>query len=198
MKGDAPPLTPGFLLETMKYHGIPRWLTTEDLTAPENRVTIHNTTPLSVEVQQPGLPGAHPSGDTGLPNESEPVSVAAPMRIQLSYTPNNVESFARLKDRWVDVLKKAGHAATSLPLHALLQEANPNRRRWPSEWHMPNGYRSTFERPRHEMQGALPRQSMRSGRFVFCLRISRESFAYRDCKRDSGGGAYRKGTLQLI
>ena len=125
MKGAAPPLTPGFLLETMKHHAIPWWLTTEDLPAPENRVTIHNTTPLSVEVQQPGLSGAHPSGDTGLPNESEPVSVAAPMRIQLSYTPNNVESFDRLKDRWVDVLKKAGHAATSLPLHAYFKKRIP-------------------------------------------------------------------------
>ena len=65
MKGDAPLLTPGFVLETMKHHAVPWWLTTEDLPAPENRVTIHNTTPLSVEAQQPGLPGAHPSGDTG-------------------------------------------------------------------------------------------------------------------------------------
>ena len=31
-----------------------------------------------------------------------------PRRIQLSYTPNNVESFERLKDRWVDTLKESG------------------------------------------------------------------------------------------
>ncbi len=110
MKGDAPPLTPGFVLEAMKHHAVPWWLTTEDLPAAENRVTLHNTTPLSVENMQPGLPGAHPSGDTGRTNESEPVTDNAPHRIQLSYTPNNVESFNRLKDRWVDVLKKAGHA----------------------------------------------------------------------------------------
>jgi len=125
MKGDAPFLTPEFVLETMKHHAVPWWLTTEDLPDAENRVTIHNTTPLSVEAQQPGLPGAHPSGDTGRTNESEPVSVAAPMRIQLSYTPNNVKSFNRLKDRWIDVLKKAGHAATSLPLHAYFKKRIP-------------------------------------------------------------------------
>ena len=112
MKGDAPPLTPGFVLEGMKHHAVPWWLTTEDLPAPENRVTLHNTTPLSVASLQPGLVGAHPSGDTGRTNESETVTDNAPHRIQLSYTPNNVESFDRLKDRWVDVLKKAGHATT--------------------------------------------------------------------------------------
>jgi choline dehydrogenase-like flavoprotein len=101
MKGDAPPLTPGFVLETMKQHAVPWWLTTEDLPAAENRV------------------------NTGRTNESEQVSVAAPMRIQLSYTPNNVESFDRLKDRWVDVLKKAGHATTSLPLHAYFKKRIP-------------------------------------------------------------------------
>jgi choline dehydrogenase-like flavoprotein len=125
MKGDAPALTPGFVLEAVKHHAVPWWLTTEDLPSAKNRVTIHNTTPLSVAGEQPGLPGAHPSGDTGRTNESEPVSMAAPLRIQLSYTPNNVESFNRLKDRWVDILKKAGHAATSLPLHAYFKKRIP-------------------------------------------------------------------------
>ncbi len=125
MKGDAPPLTPGFVLEGMKHHAVPWWLTTEDLPAAENRVTLHNTTPLSVSTQQPGLVGPHPAGDTGRTNESEPVSVAAPKRIQLSYTPNNVESFTRLKDRWVDTLKKAGHATTSVPLHAYFKKRIP-------------------------------------------------------------------------
>ncbi len=60
MKGDAPPLTPGFVLEGMKHHAVPWWLTTEDLPDPDNRVTLHNATPLSVESQQPGLVGAHP------------------------------------------------------------------------------------------------------------------------------------------
>ena len=99
MKGDAPPLTPGFVLETMKQHAVPWWLTTEDLPDPDNRVTLHNATPLTVEHWQPGVGGPHPSGDTGHTNKSEPVTDSAPMRIQLSYTPNNVESFNRLKDR---------------------------------------------------------------------------------------------------
>jgi choline dehydrogenase-like flavoprotein len=74
---------------------------------------------------QPGLPGAHPSGDTGRTNETEPISEAAPHRIRLSYTPNNVESFNRLKDRWVNVLKEAGHATTSVPLHAYFKKRIP-------------------------------------------------------------------------
>ncbi|ADW70229.1 GMC oxidoreductase [Granulicella tundricola] len=125
MKGDAPPLTPGFVLETMKHHAVPWWLTTEDLPAAENRVTLHNATPLSVANVQPGLPGAHPSGDTGRTNQSEPVNDHAPHRVQLSYTPNNVESFDRLKDRWVDVLKRAGHATTHIPLHAYFKKRIP-------------------------------------------------------------------------
>jgi choline dehydrogenase-like flavoprotein len=125
MKGDAPPLTPGFVLEEMKHHAVPWWLTTEDLPDPDNRVTLHNTTPLWSESQQPGVGGAHPSGDTGHTNEIESVTEAAPMRIQLSYTPNNVESFNRLKDRWVDILKKAGHASTSVPLHAYFKKRIP-------------------------------------------------------------------------
>jgi choline dehydrogenase-like flavoprotein len=125
MKGDAPPLTPGFVLETMKQHAVPWWLTTEDLPDPENRVTLHNVTPSSLPSKQPGLAGAHGSGDTGLVNETATVQVAGPHRIQLSYTPNNVESFDRLKDRWVDVLKKAGHADTSIPLHAYFKKRIP-------------------------------------------------------------------------
>ena len=125
MKGDAPPLTPGFVLEKMKQHAVPWWLTTEDLPDPNNRVTLHNATPLSVVNAQPGVGGAHPSGDTRHTNESEQVSDCGPGRIQLSYTPNNVESFNRLKDRWVDVLKKAGHATTSVPLHAYFKKRIP-------------------------------------------------------------------------
>ncbi len=125
MKGDAPPFTPAFVLEGMKHHAVPWWLTTEDLPDPDNRVTLHNTTPLSADSLQPGESGSHPSGDTGRTNESEPVSVAAPGRIQLSYTPNNVESFDRLKDRWVDVLRRAGHATTSVPLHAYFKKRIP-------------------------------------------------------------------------
>jgi choline dehydrogenase-like flavoprotein len=125
MKGDAPPLTPGFVLEEMKQHAVPWWLTTEDLPDPDNRVTLHNTTPLWCDNLQPGTRGAHPAADTGHTNEAESVTDAAPMRIQLSYTPNNVESFDRLKDRWVDVLKRAGHANASIPLHAYFKKRIP-------------------------------------------------------------------------
>ena len=125
MKGDAPPLTPGFVLEGMKHHAVPWWLTTEDLPDPDNRVTLHNTTPLTADNSQPGLAGAHPAGDTGRTNEAAAVTDAAPGRIQLSYTPNNVESFNRLKDRWVDVLKRAGRASTSVPLHAYFKKRIP-------------------------------------------------------------------------
>jgi choline dehydrogenase-like flavoprotein len=125
MKGDAPSFTPDFVLEGMKHHAVPWWLTTEDLPSPENRVTLHNATPSSIGASQPGLAGAHPSGDTGRTNQSEPVTNSASGRIQLSYTPNNVESFERLKDRWVDVLKKAGHASASFPLHAYFKKRIP-------------------------------------------------------------------------
>ncbi len=125
MKSDAPFITPNFVLEGMKHYAVPWWLTTEDLPDPDNRVTLHNTTPLSVGNSQPGIFGAHPSADTGPSNESAFVTDAAPGRIQLSYTPNNVESFERLKTRWVDVLKQAGHAATSVPLHAYFKKRIP-------------------------------------------------------------------------
>ena len=64
MKGDAPPLTPGFVLEAMKHRAVPWWLTTEDLPDPDNRVTLHNATPsdLPLEISlQPGIAGAHPA-----------------------------------------------------------------------------------------------------------------------------------------
>jgi choline dehydrogenase-like flavoprotein len=129
MKGDAPPLTPGFVLETMKHRAVPWWLTTEDLPDPENRVTLVNATPgdaVASEIsQQPGLAGVHGSGDTGLYNESAPVAIAPQGKIRLSYTPNNVESFNRLKDRWVDTLKKAGHADMHLPLSAYFKKRIP-------------------------------------------------------------------------
>ena len=125
MKAQAPFFTPGFVLESLKHYAMPWWLTTEDLPDPENRVTIHNSTPLSVDSLQPGVSGAHPSGDTGHSNESAPVTDAAPKRIQLSYTPNNTKSFQRLKDRWVDVLKRAGHASTAMPLDAYFKKRIP-------------------------------------------------------------------------
>ncbi len=128
MKGDAPPLTPGFVLETMKHRAVPWWLTTEDLPDPANRVNLENVTPLSATVQTPDASSAHPSGDTdptGAGNQCGTVTVSSPGRIRLSYTPNNVESFNRLKDRWVDVLKRAGHADTHVPLHAYFKKRIP-------------------------------------------------------------------------
>lgn len=125
MKADAPFFTPEFVLEGMKHHAVPWWLTTEDLPAAENRVTLHNTTPSSASAKQPGIIGPHPSGDTGRDNESEPVTNAVPHQIKLSYTPNNVESFNRLKDRWVEVLRKAGHATAHMPLSAYFKKRIP-------------------------------------------------------------------------
>jgi choline dehydrogenase-like flavoprotein len=94
MKEDAPPLTPGFVLETMKQHAVPWWLTTEDLPAADNRVQLT----------------VGPDGT---------------QKIKLSYTNNNVESFERLKERWIDVLKQAGHAESSMPLHAYFKKRIP-------------------------------------------------------------------------
>ena len=94
MKGDAPPLTPMFVLEGMSNHAVPWWLMTEDLPMAENCVQVH-------------------SGPDGAP------------QIQLSYTPNNTHSFDRLKARWVEVLKQAGHAEGSMPFHAYFKKRIP-------------------------------------------------------------------------
>ncbi|MGH7995995.1 MAG: GMC oxidoreductase [Opitutaceae bacterium] len=40
MEGDAPPLTPGFVLKRMATHAVPWWLMTEDLPSPDNRVRV--------------------------------------------------------------------------------------------------------------------------------------------------------------
>ena len=133
MKGDAPPLTPGFVLDTMKHHAVPWWLTTEDLPDPENRVTLENATPGATGVGSapapaPSTEGPHPAGDTdpsGAGNQTGATSIAQPGRIRLSYTPNNLQSFDRLKDRWVDTLKQAGHATMHLPLHAYFKKRIP-------------------------------------------------------------------------
>jgi choline dehydrogenase-like flavoprotein len=89
MKEDAPPLTPGFVLEMMTTHAVPWWLTTEDLPDPNNRVRIVDG------------------------------------RIRLEYTPNNVESFVRLRDRWIHVLKAVGHADHWFHLHAYFKSRIP-------------------------------------------------------------------------
>jgi choline dehydrogenase-like flavoprotein len=125
MKGDAPPLTPGFVLEGMKHHAVPWWLTTEDLPDPENRVTLRNTTPSQVASTEPGTAGPHADTLAEAENQSAVVSIAPPGQIKLSYTPNNTKSFERLKDRWVDVLKQAGHAETSIPFHAYFKKRIP-------------------------------------------------------------------------
>jgi choline dehydrogenase-like flavoprotein len=46
-------------------------------------------------------------------------------QIHLSYTKNNVESFERLRTTWIDVLKKAGHADSTLPMHAYFKKRIP-------------------------------------------------------------------------
>lgn len=125
MKAQAPPLTPGFMLEAMKHRAVPWWLTTEDLPDPNNRVTIANATPGSLDVPAPGLAGAHPANDTGITNQSATTSIAPPKHIRLSYTPNNLKSFQRLKDRWIDVLSKAGHATGHINLDAYFKQRIP-------------------------------------------------------------------------
>jgi choline dehydrogenase-like flavoprotein len=86
MKGDAPPLTPGFALSIAKNHAVPWWLMTEDLPDPNNRVRMING------------------------------------HVQLDYTPNNQTSFKRLKMRWIDVLKRAGHATATFDFHAYFKK----------------------------------------------------------------------------
>jgi choline dehydrogenase-like flavoprotein len=125
MKGDAPPLTPGFVLEAMKRHAVPWWLTTEDLPDPNNRVTLTNTTPSQLDSTQPSPSGPHADSLSATENQTGAVTIAQPGHIKLSYTPNNTKSFERLKDRWVDVLKKAGHADTSIPFHAYFKKRIP-------------------------------------------------------------------------
>jgi choline dehydrogenase-like flavoprotein len=125
MKGDAPPLTPGFILEGMKRHAVPWWLTTEDLPDPNNRVTLRNATPSQLAATQPGPAGPHPDSGVSPSNQSAAVSTAQPGHIKLSYTPNNTESFQRLKDRWIDVLKRAGHAEASIPFRAYFKKRIP-------------------------------------------------------------------------
>ena len=43
-------------------------------------------------------------------------------RVRLEYTKNNQASFTRLIDRWIDVLKRAGHAGGFLDLHAYFKK----------------------------------------------------------------------------
>ena len=126
MKTQAPSFTPGLVLETMKHHAVPWWLTTEDLPLAENRVTLHNATPGEAQcAHQPGLAGPHPSGDTGRVNEVDPVTDHAPKRIQLSYTKNNVKSYNRMKDKWIDTLRRAGHLTTHLSVEAYFKQRIP-------------------------------------------------------------------------
>jgi len=46
-------------------------------------------------------------------------------RIELDYTPNNVESFERLKGRWIEVLKAGGHADHWFHLRAYFKKRIP-------------------------------------------------------------------------
>ena len=125
MKGDAPPLTPGFILEGLKRHAVPWWLTTEDLPDPDNRVTLRNATPSQFTATAPSTAGPHPDSAITPSNQTANISQAQPGHIKLAYTPNNTKSFDRLKDRWVQVLKDAGHADTSIPFHAYFKKRIP-------------------------------------------------------------------------
>lgn len=45
--------------------------------------------------------------------------------VQLDYTNNNVESFNRLKERWIAVLQQAGHADSTVNMHAYFKKRIP-------------------------------------------------------------------------
>ena len=181
MKAQAPPLTPGFVLEAMKHRAVPWWLTTEDLPDPNNRVTIANATPNSVPASldspTPGLTGPHPANDTGITNQSATVSIAAPKHIRLSYTPNNVKSFKRLKDRWIDVLSKAGHATGHINLDAYFKQRIPLEGVGHQKRHLPHGPRPRHLSPGPQLQGPRPRQPLRRRRLLLCIRLRRQPVA---------------------
>lgn len=59
-----------------------------------------------------------------LPDPNNRVSISGG-RIELDYTPNNVESFERLKDRWIQTLKEAGHADHWFHLRAYFKKRIP-------------------------------------------------------------------------
>jgi choline dehydrogenase-like flavoprotein len=46
-------------------------------------------------------------------------------RIQIQYKPNNVDSFLRLRDKWIEILKQAGHAQHWVNLHAYFKKQVP-------------------------------------------------------------------------
>jgi choline dehydrogenase-like flavoprotein len=56
------------------------------------------------------------------PNNRVTISKGA---VRLDYAPNNVESFDRLRDKWIDILKQAGHADHWFHLHAYFKKRIP-------------------------------------------------------------------------
>jgi hypothetical protein len=81
---------------------------------------------------------------------STPSPTALP-QIKLAQTNNKMESFTSLKERWIDVLRLAGHAESSVPFHAYSTSASP-RRREPPERHLRFRHRPKTIRPRHQLQ----------------------------------------------
>jgi choline dehydrogenase-like flavoprotein len=59
-----------------------------------------------------------------LPDPNNRVQIAKGA-IRLDYTPNNVESFERLRDKWIDTLKQAGHADHWFHLHSYFKKRIP-------------------------------------------------------------------------
>ncbi len=141
MKGDAPLLTPGFVLETMKHRAVPWWLMTEDLPDPDNRVTVENATPANCPLGDHAAAraaGPHGATDTGISNRAAPVTIAPQGRIRLAYTANNVKSFRRLQERWIAV-ETGGPRDDACAAARLLQEAHTTGGCRPPERHMPHG-----------------------------------------------------------
>jgi choline dehydrogenase-like flavoprotein len=59
-----------------------------------------------------------------LPDPNNRVTIAKGA-VRLDYTPNNVESFERLRDKWIDILKQAGHADHWFHLNAYFKKRIP-------------------------------------------------------------------------
>ncbi|MBY0529009.1 MAG: GMC family oxidoreductase [Rhabdochlamydiaceae bacterium] len=58
-KGDAPPLTPNFALNTMAHHSLDFWLTSEDLPDPNNRVVVGKDGRIHLNYTENNLEGHH-------------------------------------------------------------------------------------------------------------------------------------------
>ncbi len=79
---------------------------------------------VEVDIGGEGGEGGGKTAFRDLPDPENRVQIVdGPVR--LSYTPNNVESFERLRDRWIAVLKQAGHAEHWFHLRSYFKKRIP-------------------------------------------------------------------------